>query len=132
MVKKMLHGSRSARFALFVQQRRGERAIATVLVPFGCCDAVIADADPNDSPLLSLSARSCADSWGDAHFLSVTLTFIIGVVRFEFATGAKSAKSKVGADLFRMIYLSRRRITGLRWSYWPSQPVAGACGSHSS
>lgn len=124
MVKKMLHGSRSARFALFVQQWRGERAIATVLVPFGCCDAVIADADPNDSPLLSLSARSCADSWGDAHFLSVTLTFIIGVVR--------SAKSKVGADLFRMIYLSRRRITGLRWSYWPSQPVAGACGSHSS
>lgn len=42
----------------------GKRAIATVLATFDCCDAVIADADQNDSPPLSLSARSCADSWG--------------------------------------------------------------------
>lgn len=81
-------------FALFVQQWRGRKERLR-LVTFDCCDAVIADADQNDSPPLSFSARSCADSrgggrGGDAHFLGVTVTFIIGVVRFEFATGAVS------------------------------------------
>lgn len=67
-----------------------------VLVMLDCCDSVIAAADQNDGPPSSIFGFFC--------------TFVLKRGTFSFTVSSfawwRSAKSRVVAGLFRMVYLS--------------------------